>query len=191
MHHLVRPGRARLAAATILVLVASLGACSGPGANSGPTASPGAGVTVTGAWVRNSPAVAGAVAGYFVVSNGGAAADSLLSASTPIAKTVQLHKTVVIGSAAPSASSAGMGGVGSAMPSAASSAGTGSGGMMGMVPVDRVDIPAGGSVEFKPGSYHLMIMELTGTLTVGQTVDLTLVFEKAGTITVKAEVRAS
>jgi len=126
-----------------------------------------------------------------VVNNGGAAADALLSASTPIAKTVQLHKTVVMGSAAPPASSAGMGGMGSAIPSAASSAGTGSGGMMGMVPVDRVDIPAGGSVEFKPGSYHLMIMDLTGTLAVGQTVDLTLVFEKAGTITVKAEVRAS
>ena len=191
MHPLVRHGSARLTAAAILVLVASLGACSGSGAGASPNAG---GITVTGAWVRNSPAVAGAVAGYFVVKNESAAADALLSASTPIAKTVQLHKTVVMGSAAPSSSSgssAGMGDMGSAAPSVAPSAGTGSGAMMGMVPVDRVDIPAGGSVEFKPGSYHLMIMELTGALTVGQTVDLTLVFEKAGTITVKAEVRAS
>ena len=68
--------------------------------------------------------------------------------------------------------------------------GSGMGGMMTMVEVDKVEIPAGGTVEFKPGGYHIMFMELAGTFTAGQTIDLTLTFANAGPITVKAEVRA-
>jgi periplasmic copper chaperone A len=45
-------------------------------------------------------------------------------------------------------------------------------------------------VEFKPGGYHIMFMDLVGTPTAGQSVDLTLTFANAGPITVKAEVRA-
>jgi copper(I)-binding protein len=172
-------GRTLALTAAALLIAGSLGACSGAAAS--PSSG---GITVTGAWIRDSPAVAGAVAGYFVVTNGGTTADALLSASTPIAKTVELHQTMVMDSAAPAAS-AGMAGTGSAMPSASSDGSA----MMGMVPVARVNVPPGGSVQFAPGGFHLMIMDLTGTLTVGQTVDLTLVFEKAGSITVKAEVR--
>jgi copper(I)-binding protein len=161
-----------------LATVALVAACSGSAAT--PAASSGGGITVTGAWVRNSTAMTGALAGYFVVANGGSAADTLLSASSPIAKTVQLHETKMVeASAAPSS---GMGGMGSAMPS--------SGGMMTMVEVKSVDVPAGGSVEFKPGGYHVMFMDLTGTPATGSTIDLTLVFKNAGSITVKAEVRA-
>ena len=61
---------------------------------------------------------------------------------------------------------------------------------MTMVQVDKVEIPAGGTVEFKPGGYHIMFMDLVSTPATGSTVDLTLVFAKAGSITVKAEVRA-
>ena len=54
-----------------------------------------------------------------------------------------------------------------------------------------VDLPAGESVEFKPGSYHVMLMGLSNDLTVGGTIELDLVFEHAGTVVVKAEIRQS
>jgi copper(I)-binding protein len=44
-------------------------------------------------------------------------------------------------------------------------------------------------VTLEPGGYHLMFMNLTGTLQAGSTVQIELTFEKAGTITVAAEVR--
>jgi len=58
-----------------------------------------------------------------------------------------------------------------------------------MHPVSRLDVPAGGSVQLKPGSYHLMLMGLTGDLVAGKTIPLELVFEHAGKIVVMAAVR--
>ena len=62
-------------------------------------------------------------------------------------------------------------------------------GMTGMQPIDHLDIHADETVQLKPGSFHLMVMGLTKELTVGDTIELELVFENAGKITVKAEVR--
>ena len=62
-------------------------------------------------------------------------------------------------------------------------------GMVGMDAVQRVEIPAGGSVAFQPGSYHLMLMDLPAELAAGKTIELDLVFEHAGTVVVKAEIR--
>jgi len=61
--------------------------------------------------------------------------------------------------------------------------------MMGMHPVARLEVPAGGSVRLKPGSYHLMLMGLTGDLVAGKTIQLDLVFERAGKVVVAAEIR--
>ena len=63
--------------------------------------------------------------------------------------------------------------------------------MMGMQPIARLEIPAGGTVELKPGSYHIMLIDLTKELKAGDTIEITLKFEKAGEITVTAEVRES
>ncbi|MFN8631277.1 MAG: copper chaperone PCu(A)C [Chloroflexota bacterium] len=179
--------RTLLLAAAVIALVS---ACSSSAAS--PAASSAAGITVTGAWVRNSTAMTGALGGYMVIKNNSATPDTLLSASSPIAKTVQLHETKMVeGSAMPSAS--GMGGMGgmSAEPSMAmGSAMPSGGGMMTMVEIKSLDIPANGTVEFKPGSYHIMFMDLVSTPAAGSTIDLTLTFKNAGAITVKAEVRA-
>ncbi len=51
-----------------------------------------------------------------------------------------------------------------------------------------VDLPAGATVEFKPGGLHIMLMNLKQDLKVGDTVNLTLEFEKAGKIAVSATV---
>ena len=63
--------------------------------------------------------------------------------------------------------------------------------MMGMQPIARLEIPAGGSVELKPGSYHIMLIGLKQDLKVGDSIEITLKFEKAGEIKVTAAVRES
>jgi copper(I)-binding protein len=161
---------------TLLVVAVLATACSSGG---------GASIKVTDPWARASAATAAAGAAYMSIQNTGSAADALLGASSPAASTVEVHQTVVLGSPTPSAS--GDAGMGSPMPGAS----VGTGGMMGMQPVARLEIPAGGTVELKPGSYHIMITGLTQPLKAGSTVEVTLTFEKAAPITVKAEVRAA
>jgi copper(I)-binding protein len=60
---------------------------------------------------------------------------------------------------------------------------------MTMQQVDSVEIPAGGLVAFKPGGFHIMLMELAKPLVKGETFDLTLHFEKAGDKTVTVTVK--
>jgi copper(I)-binding protein len=140
-----------LGVAAAFTLALSAGACSaGPG---------GTAPTVSGAWVRPPQGVELPGAGYFVVT-GGSQADALLSASSPVAGSVEIHETS-----------------------------TDASGMTGMHPISRLEVPAGATVTFKPGGYHLMLMGVTGTLTVGGTVQIDLTFEKAGKISVQAEVR--
>lgn len=55
--------------------------------------------------------------------------------------------------------------------------------------VKAIDIPAGKSVELKPGGYHIMLIDLTEKPKEGQKVDLTLKFEKSGEIKVSAPVK--
>jgi copper(I)-binding protein len=66
-------------------------------------------------------------------------------------------------------------------------------GMMKMRAVKSVALPAGKAVEFKPGGYHFMMMDLKGPIKEGQSVPLTLVVEgkdgKRETVEVKAAVR--
>lgn len=62
-------------------------------------------------------------------------------------------------------------------------------GIMKMRQVEAIDVPAGGEVALRPGGLHLMMMGLTGHLTEGDTVDVTLIFEKAGDVEVKLPVK--
>ncbi len=61
-------------------------------------------------------------------------------------------------------------------------------GVMKMRRVDGIEIPADGSVTLEPGGYHLMLMNIKRPLKAGETLDLTLVFEKAGEVEVTAKV---
>ncbi len=51
--------------------------------------------------------------------------------------------------------------------------------VMRMRQIAGLDLPAGRSTELKPGGYHVMLMELKQTLSAGQSVPITLVFEDA------------
>jgi hypothetical protein len=96
---------------------------------------------------------------YFVMRNNTAQADRLLSVSTEIAQTAELHATTIENNVAT------------------------------MGPVAGIDVPANSAVELKPGGYHVMLLSLTRSLRVGEKIPLKLQFEKAGEITVEAEVR--
>ncbi len=66
-------------------------------------------------------------------------------------------------------------------------------GIMKMRAMPKLDLPAGKTVTLKPGSYHLMLMDLKQTLKKGDSVPLTLKIEgkdkKPTTLEIKAEVR--
>ncbi len=55
---------------------------------------------------------------------------------------------------------------------------------------DGVSIPAGGSAVLEPGGLHLMLGGLQAPLRAGESVPLTLSFEKAGTVDVVLKVEA-
>lgn len=65
--------------------------------------------------------------------------------------------------------------------------------VMKMRQVPAIELPAGKVVELKPGSYHVMLMNLQKPVSVGDTVSLTLSFEgkdgKRETVEVQAPVR--
>jgi copper(I)-binding protein len=113
-------------------------------------------------WVRRAPVMADTeskTAAYVTILNRGSAPDALVSATADAAKSVEVHETRNMA------------------------------GMMMMEPVPRIVLPPKARVELKPGGYHLMLIGLKHALGPGQTVTLTLVFERAGPITARAEVR--
>ena len=117
-------------------------------------------------WVRRAavmpdakPGAPSNAAGYAILRNRGTAPDALVSASSDVSERVEVHETRNMS------------------------------GMMMMEKVDKVALPTGARVELKPGSYHLMLIGLKRPLTPGQTVDITLEFERAGKIKTRAEVR--
>jgi periplasmic copper chaperone A len=67
------------------------------------------------------------------------------------------------------------------------------GGVNHMHGVDEVKLPAGKTVELKPGGYHLMLMGLAKPVAEGQKVPITLTVQdakgKKSTVEVQAEVR--
>lgn len=64
-------------------------------------------------------------------------------------------------------------------------------GMMRMRQVDAIEVPAGGEVKLEPGGFHLMFIGLKGELVMGESVDVTLVFEKAGEVSITLPVKKS
>lgn len=96
---------------------------------------------------------------YLTIRNSGSAPDRLIKASSAIAKNVELHTMLL------------------------------NDGVMEMRPVEAIDVPASGEVALKPGGFHVMPIGLNKALTPGETFDVTLQFEKAGSVTVQASIR--
>jgi periplasmic copper chaperone A len=119
-------------------------------------------IQLENAWARRAPAGHGGGgngAVYVTIANRGAEPDALLSATTDAAATVELHETVQ------------------------------EGGVMKMRPRPRFEVPGGGRIEMKPGGHHIMLLGLNRNLKPGDTVRVTVTFEKAGRLTLDAPVR--
>lgn len=113
-------------------------------------------------WSRETPQGAKVAAGYLKITNNGSEADRLVSVTGEISKRGEIHEMLVDDK-----------------------------GVMTMRPLaDGLEIPAGGVVELKPSSYHVMFMDLTDSKKKGERFAGTLTFEKAGTVDVEFAVDA-
>lgn len=118
-----------------------------------------AAVKVEQPWARATVPGQPAGGGYFKLTNSGAAADRLLSVSADVSASVELHSMSMEGD------------------------------VMRMRQIDGIDVPAGGSVELKPGGLHVMFIGLKAPLKVGATFPVTLKFAKAGDVKATVEVK--
>ena len=118
-------------------------------------------VSVKDAWIRGTVQGQNATGAFMELT--GKSNVRLVGASSPVAKTVEVHNMKV------------------------------ENGIMKMFPVEGVDLPAGKPVKLAPGGYHVMLMDLQKPLKAGDRVPLKLTFELAGkkteTLDLTVEVR--
>lgn len=96
--------------------------------------------------------------GAYLTLSAKGGSDALVGASTPVAKSAEVHRS------------------------------EDDHGVMKMLPVPRLALPAGKAVTFSPGGYHIMLMGLRHPLKRGESFPLTLRFEHAPAQTVQVTV---
>lgn len=107
-------------------------------------------------WARATPKGASVAGGYVKLTNTGKEPDRLIGGSLPNAGRFEIHQMSM------------------------------DNGVMRMRPVTGgLEIKPGESLDLKPGSYHLMFLDLKQPLVQKQPVKGTLVFEKAGTVEIE------
>jgi periplasmic copper chaperone A len=112
-------------------------------------------------WSRATPKGASVAAGYMTIKNTGSSPDRLIEGSSDVASRFELHEMKM------------------------------EDGVAKMRPVKGgLEIKPGETIELKPGSFHVMFVGLKKPLSAGDHVKATLVFEKAGTVSVDYDVRA-
>ena len=113
------------------------------------------GLKVEKAWTRVTPPGAKVAGGFVTVTNTGKSEDRLIGGSFDLAGRVEVHEMVVAD------------------------------GIMRMKELaDGLAIAPGATVELKPGSYHLMFLDLKASPELGKPVKGVLKFEKAGDVAV-------
>jgi len=112
-------------------------------------------------WARRAAMLTGGgnSAVYATIVNAGNMPDALLAAGSDAAEAVEVHETYQ------------------------------QSGMTGMRRVQRIEVPAGGRVELKPGGFHIMLLNLKHDLKPNSVVELVLRFDGAGRVPVRATVR--
>ncbi len=116
-------------------------------------------IMVMDPYARSSTPSAKSGAIFLELMNNGAA-DRLISASTPVARMTQLHTHQEDAN-----------------------------GVMRMIHVEQgFEVPMHGSLKLARGGDHVMLMGLTAPLEDGDTIPLTLTFEKAGEVTVEVKI---
>lgn len=118
-------------------------------------------IHVTAPWARATPKGASAGAAYLTVTNNGTAPDRLSCAGSEAAAQCQIHTMTM------------------------------DNGVMKMRPLaSGIEIKPGETVTLKPGSDHVMLMNLKHPLEAGKTLEATLQLEKAGTLKVEFAILA-
>ncbi|MCO5080990.1 MAG: copper chaperone PCu(A)C [Rhizobiaceae bacterium] len=118
-------------------------------------------IEITHPWSRAVPEGAKVSAGYLTLTNSGAEADRLVSATGEVADKVEIHEMAVDSS-----------------------------GVMTMRQLEGgVEVPAGATLELKPGGVHIMFMSMKDWAKEGAKFKGTLTFEKAGSVDVEFEVQ--
>jgi copper(I)-binding protein len=171
--------RSALALGALAVATLALVGCGDDAADTTTTAASASEVAVSDVWARPvEDLTATDSSAIYMVITGGEEADELVSASVPadVAGTVELHETVAASDD-------------SAMDGEEPMEGEMGGGMMTMQQVQSVEVPADGTVALEPGGYHVMLLDVTKELVPGDTIEVTLTFERAGEITATADVR--
>ncbi len=107
-------------------------------------------IEVAEPWARPSPGGGKMSAAYLILRNKGSAADQLLSASAPVAESVELHTVVKDGD------------------------------VMRMRPVAAIEVAPGATTVLQPGGFHIMLIGLKAPLKQGDRFPLELNFAKAG-----------
>jgi copper(I)-binding protein len=97
--------------------------------------------------------------GYFTIRNSGGKPVTLTGMESPACGMLMMHKSET------------------------------KGGMAGMDMAGTVPVPAGGSVSFAPGGYHLMCMDAKPALKPGASVPVTLSFQDGARLTANFAVR--
>lgn len=110
------------------------------------------GLTLSMPWARATPGGAKVGAAYLEIKAAAGSDDTLVSASSSIAGSVELHTH------------------------------SHDGGVMRMRRVDKIAVGGGTTVTFRPGGLHIMLIDLKQPMKVGDRVPLTLRFEKAGEV---------
>jgi len=100
-------------------------------------------------------------AAYMTIENTTDALDRLVSATSPAARVVELHTHIM------------------------------DGGVMRMRPVTAIEVNPGEPAVLRPGGLHIMLIDLVRPLRQGETIALTLRFERAGEVTVTVPVLAA
>jgi copper(I)-binding protein len=117
-------------------------------------------LVITQAWSRATPGGARVAGGYLTIENKGSAPDRLIGGSVDVAAKVEVHEMAV------------------------------KDGVMTMRPLERgLTIEPGKTVKLAPGGYHLMMFDLKSPLKRGDTLPVTLEFEKAGKVTVSFDIQ--
>jgi hypothetical protein len=112
-------------------------------------------------WSRATPKGSSVAAGYMKIKNNGSAPDRLISGSSDVASKFEVHEMKM------------------------------ENGVAKMRPVKGgLEIKPGETVELKPGSFHVMFVGLKKPLSAGDHFKATLVFEKAGSVSVDYDVSA-
>lgn len=117
-------------------------------------------LAVADAWASVSPKGSKVAAGYFMVANGGIETDKLVSVTSPRAGKIELHEITLDGKVAKMRPVAG-----------------------------GIDVPPGGSTMLQEDGIHVMFMNVDAPFTEGETIPVTLTFEKAGNVDITMKVR--